>query len=152
MPKLYALEAWVDHAVFVNALRAAGTVTKAQRQAVRSAVLGANSIDTLRSAYEKQGFTASLGDLLLDSNVTLVLLYRSWPPASRRAGHAALQSGQVSPSWWASIRSSAHVLVSQRYGTWDQSRLALDSTPGAGLPSFVRYTSAGNSLVPPPIH
>jgi hypothetical protein len=150
VPKLFALENWINLELFSAAVEhRGGAATPAELDTARTAILGGRSDSDFEKAYTKLGYTAKLADLILDQGSALVVLVeRLAPGLSPQQAISALQSGQAGSLLVKAVNDKKpQVDVSPRYGTWDPSRLALSQDPNAGAPSFVHFpsTAAGGA-------
>jgi hypothetical protein len=155
-PKLQALETWIDSSLFDRAIaRRGGAASADELSTARSVLLTNNTVGQVRRIYTRLGFTDKMGDLVIDSNATLVvLIQRIARGATAQQAVSALQGGQANQQIVSAINAAKpKVVVSSRYGKWDQANLRLSADPNSGLPSFVTGPGGSGSataLVPTP--
>ncbi len=154
VPKLYALENWIDDQLFERAVESrGGRVTAPELRLTRGLVVGSGSPEDISTFYTKLGYTERFAKLFLHEQQMVVLLVkRLVPKVPDSQIISALQSGQLGGALLGAVKKvKANVSVSARYGKWDASKLALTDTPGAGLPSFITFLAqdaAGTANVP----
>jgi hypothetical protein len=145
VPKQSALSVWIQVALLDRAIDAhGGPRTEQETAAARTAVLGQGSIAEAEKSVETQGYTSALGDLYVDREAALVVLYqRLKKGTTAQQALTALSTSQANTALIDAINSTHPVVtVSPRYGEWDENQLSLSTDPTAGLPSFVQATQA----------
>jgi hypothetical protein len=152
VPKQAVVETWMQRALFDAATSAhGGARTDAETRAARSAVLGSHSIKETENAVGARGFTAKFGDLLVDREVAVVvLIQRLQKGIDAGQDLNVLNTTDANNAIIAAVKG-AHpdIVVSPRYGTWDETHLALSADPNAGLPSFIVAPSGTSDAAVP---
>jgi hypothetical protein len=153
-PKAFALETWIDSALFTAAVEDKGAApSAAELSSASSALLSNTTRSAVRKAYTGLGYSTKMGDLVIDANATLIVLLER-TGASLQQASDAVKSGSANQQIVSAIQAAKpKVTVSSRYGTWDASQLRLSADPDSGLPSFVQGPAGGASasaVVPPP--
>jgi hypothetical protein len=151
VPKVYALENWIEGKVFEAAVaHKGGAVTSAELNTARAAVLGSRTIAQAETFYRKLGYTPKFAHLIVDQTAVLVVLVqRIARGISPQQAIGALQSNQAGTELLKAISAAKpKVAVSPRYGTWDNAKLTLTSTPGVGAPGFVRFGTGSAAITP----
>jgi hypothetical protein len=152
VPKLFALENWVNLQLFTAAVTAKGGAPKpAELAGSKTAILGGRSMTAFEKIYTKLGYTKKLADLILNQGSTLVVLVeRLAPGITADQAIQALQSGQAGATLVKTVNATKpKVVVSPRYGAWDPTLLSLNADPRAGLPNFVVKPGGSSSAVVP---
>jgi hypothetical protein len=151
VPKLFALENWINLQLFTEAVKSKGGAPKSGELATaQTAILGGRSQATFEKLYTKMGYTKKLADLILQQGATLVVLVeRLAPTLSATQAISALQSGQANATIVKTVNAKKpEVIVSPRYGKWDSAQLALSADPNAGAPGFVQFPAASSAAAP----
>jgi hypothetical protein len=151
VPKLFALENWINLRLFTEAAtNTGGAPTSSELAAAKTAILGGRSQATFDKIYTKQGYTKKLADLILDQGSALVVLVQRLAKGfTPTQAIAALQSGQANATIVKTVNAKKpEVIVSPRYGKWESAQLALSTDPNAGAPSFVQFPAASSAAAP----
>jgi hypothetical protein len=151
VPKLFALENWINLQLFSDAVASKGGAPKAGELATAgTAVLGGRSKGAFEKVYTKLGYTKRLADLILQQGSTLIVLVERLAPGLTAAqAISALQNGQANTTIIKTVDATkSKVIVSPRYGAWDQANLALSTAANSGLPSFVQGPTAPTAATP----
>lgn len=141
MPKVFALQTWIDTQLFEQAIaKRGGTLTEQERNNARAEVLGDTSPAAFAKPYTAKGFTTKLSDLITDERAMFVVLAQRLHPSQTAAQVLQSLQGSGGNDVIAEISKYAkNVSVSARYGSWDPKQLAVSGDAGAGLPSFVTF-------------
>ena len=147
LPKVYALENWLDLRLFeAAATKHGGAPTEAELSAATKAVLGTHTRADFVKVYSNLGYTDRFADVIIAQSATLVVLVERLAQVSPADAISVLQSGQAGSSLLKAVNATkAKVVVSKRYGTWDPSHLAISSEPLSGLPGFVEHGGTSSS-------
>jgi hypothetical protein len=144
VPKLYALENWIDNILFNDTISAnGGPATSAERSAAQAVVLGERSVADFESYYENLGYTKKFGELIVEQSTTIIILVQRLGKLTPQQAIATLQQGGSGPAIIQAVNQTHPVVeVSPRYGEWNAATLSLSADPAAGLPSFVQVSGA----------
>lgn len=150
-PKIFALQNWIDNAIFGSVVtKHGGAATAQELSTARSAVLGTHTLADYQKFYGGLGYTKPFAQLILDQSALLVVMVERLAHTSAANAIQALNSSQIGSTLLKTINAShPKVVVSSRYGTWDAQRLAVTSDPGAGAPGFVTFPGSGKTSVEP---
>ncbi|MDQ6851567.1 MAG: hypothetical protein M3070_16830 [Actinomycetota bacterium] len=140
VPKLNALEVWINDQLFAGAVQShGGPVTSAELGRTQALVLGRGTLQDVTSHFDKLGYTGRFSALLVHrQQLILLLVKRLVPKIADSQIASALQNANVVRALLAAVQK-IKVSVSGRYGSWDPQHIALTQTRGAGLPGFVSF-------------